>query len=299
MKLRVVVCTNRVPDDVKPALLALVREGVPGDAVLLVVSGLSSILTRAHEQTARALLPGIHVLDEPRPGLSFARNRALSVCADSSVLAFIDDDVVVGDGWYEQLQLTWVKANDRVACIGGPIKPRFTVDRPHWLSDALLPVLTVLDYGPSPQELDPGLRTVYGANMSFRCGPLRQVGGFNPAYGHNGRYIWFSEEDEVQQALHKANYTIHYQPEIWVWHVIDAHRLERFAFIQRRFRYGATLGTRNARSRQLALRQCLRSGLGVIPAALARNDKLMMERMVRACENAGVLLASLIRPKQF
>jgi len=236
------------------------------------------------------------VLVEPRQGLSRARNRALDWCDEDDVLAFVDDDAVVGAGWYSALQRRWDEASSDVACIGGPIRPRWPASGPPgWISPPILPALTLLDLGPEVRDLDPGVTTVYGANISFRVAALRRIGGFDPAFGHTGRRLFFSEEDEAQRALARLGFVVRYVPDAAVEHVIPPERLTRRSFLRRRFAYGVTLGVRRARSRTLAARQALSSGAGTVPA-LAR-PQLLMERAVRAAENAGVLYGST-RPRR-
>jgi len=292
-RIRVAVCTNRSPGAIEPCLRALADQGA-GIELALVTSGLDDAAADAHGQALEAVLPGVALLREPRPGLSRARNLALAGCDDRDVLAFVDDDAVVAPDWLAHLQAAWDAASERVACIGGPIRPRFDGDRPAWLSDELLPTLTVLDRGDRPLELDPSVATVYGANISFRAGPLRAVGGFDPAFGHSGARVWFSEEDEAQRALARAGHAVRYDPGPGVWHVIAPERVRARALLRRRFRYGATLGARGARPVSIAARQVLTSAVGA-PLALASGDRaLAMERAVRAAENAGVLLAPLL-----
>ena len=149
----------------------------------LITSGLPA----AEQESHRAAFPGT-VLSEPRPGLSRARNRALAWAAESGAdaLAFVDDDAVVAPGWWEALGRRWEEAPPEVACIGGPIRPRYAVAPPAWFSDGIAHALTLLDRGPEVRDLDPDVEAVYGANISFRVEPLRQVGGFDPALGHAG-----------------------------------------------------------------------------------------------------------------
>lgn len=283
------VCTNREPWAVAASLAALRAQVVPG-ALALVCSGLGPRAVVAHREAFDGA-----VLEEPRSGLSRARNRALAWCKADDVLAFVDDDALVAEGWWAALSAAWADAPPEVACIGGPIRPSYTVEPPRWLSPPLLPALTVLDLGPKPLDLDPGATTVYGANVSFRVRPMRAVGGFDPSFGHSGRTIWFAEEDEAQRALARAGWRIRYVPGAAVWHVIGSERLTRRSFARRRFAYGATLGVRGARSRYLAFRQAITSGVGVLPAALRGRDALAMERLVRAAENVGVLAGPLLR----
>ena len=283
--LKVAVCTNRPPAEIGEALSALVAQ-VPAERLALVTSGLADDQVAAHTAAFDGPL-----LSEPRNGLSRARNRALAWCEAEDVLAFVDDDAVAEPDWYASLERAWAEADAEVACIGGPIRPRFPGDPPAWLSDPLLPVLTVLELGPPARDLDPFETTVFGANISFRVGPLRAAGGFDPAYGHAGSRVFFSEEDEAQRALARLGHRVMWTPGAAVQHVIPAERLTRRSFVRRRFAYGRALGMRGARSRGVALRQALRSGAGCLPAALRGDGRLLMERAVRAAENAGVLVA--------
>jgi GT2 family glycosyltransferase len=293
--IRVAVCTNRGAAALAECLAALSAQ-VPGGALAVVTSGLGEEAVAEHREASEAT-----VLEEPRAGLSRARNRALAWAAegDAPVLAFVDDDAVAEPGWYEALSRRWEEAPDEVACVGGPIRPRYAVAPPPWLSDGISFALTLLDRGPDVRDLDPDLEAVYGANVSFRVDALRLIGGFDPGLGHgsNGRAIFFAEEDEAQRALVRLGYRVRYVPDAAVEHVIPPERLTRESFLRRRFAFGTALGMRGGRTRQVAARQALQSGAGAI-AATARGDQaLAMERAVRAAENAGALYGS-IRPRR-
>src|SRR3954470_10407998 len=280
--LRVAVCTNRDPDAVAESLEAL-RAQVPADRLVLVLSGVGGDGYEAP-----------NVVLEPAGGLSRARNRALEWAAAADVLAFVDDDAVVSDGWYDALTRRWDEAPADVVCIGGPIRPRFSVPPPSWFSDGIEHVLTLLDRGPEVRDLDPAVEAVYGANISFRVAPLQALGGFDPGLGHSGARVWFGEEDEVQRELARRGNRVRYVPDAAVEHVIPAERLTRGSFLRRRFAFGATLGLRGGRGRGLAVRQALTSGLGALAAAVTGREALAMERAVRAAENLGVLAAPLV-----
>ena len=290
--MRVAVCTNRLPAAVAEALDAL-REQVGDGPLALVTSGLSAEQVAAHREAFGGTL-----LAEPRPGLSRARNRALAWAAEAGadVLAFVDDDAVVDGGWWEALGRRWDEAPDEVACIGGPIRPRYAAEPPPWFSDGIAHTLTLLDRGAEARDLDPDEEAVYGANISFRVGPLRQIGGFDPALGHAGTRVFFAEEDEAQRALVRLGLRVRYVPDAGVAHVIPAERLTRASFVRRRFAFGAALGMRRGRPASLAARQALVSGAGALAAGVRGRHALSMERAVRAAENAGVLYGST-RPR--
>jgi glycosyltransferase involved in cell wall biosynthesis len=287
----VAVCTNRSPADAAEALAAL-AEQAPAERIVLVTSGLGGAVVEAHRRAA----PGV-VVAEPEPGLSLARNRALEWAAsrDARSVAYVDDDAVVDPGWWNALVARWFAASEDVAVIGGPIRPRWTVEPPAWLSPPLLPALTLLDLGPHERELDPCVTTVAGANISFAVDALQRAGGFDPAYGHSGSRVFFSEEDEAQRALARAGGRVLYAPELGVEHVIPAGRLTRRSFARRRFAYGRALGVRGGRGAGTALRQIATSAPGAAVALARGNGRLFMERAVRAAENAGVLLGTTQR----
>jgi glycosyltransferase involved in cell wall biosynthesis len=279
----VAVCTARPPERVTETLAAL-RAQVPEGSLAVVANG-------------RA--PATGELHEPRPGLSHARNRALEWAAEAGadVLAYVDDDAVADPGWYEALARRWAEAPPDVACIGGPIRPRFAIEPPPWYSDAIRHVLTLLDRGPEVRDLDPDKEAVYGANISFRVEPLRAIGGFDPALGHSGRRVFFGEEDEAQRALVRRGHRIRYVPDAGVEHVIPAERLTRGSFVRRRFAFGVALGMRRGRGRGLAARRVVAGTAGAAIAAVRGESALAMDRTVRAAENAGALYGS-IRPRR-
>src|SRR5690242_13183855 len=179
-RIRFAVCTNRQPAGVAECLAELAAQ-VPSEDLAVVTSGLAEPAVEQH----RGAAPG-PVLAEPSPGLSRARNRALAWAADggADVIAFVDDDAVAAEGWREALGRRWDEAPAEVACIGGPIRPRYEVEPPAWLSDGISFALTLLDRGPDVRDLDPDVEAVYGANISFRVEPLRRIGGFDPSLGH-------------------------------------------------------------------------------------------------------------------
>jgi glucosyl-dolichyl phosphate glucuronosyltransferase len=287
----VAVCTNRSPDAVAEALAAL-AEQVPPERIVVVTSGLAAEAAAAHRATA----PGV-VVESAAEGLSLARNQALGWAAEQQApaVAYVDDDALVDPGWWKALSARWEAADERVGAIGGPIRPRWGSSPPSWLSSPILPTLTLLDLGDDERVLDPEKTTVYGANISFAVEPLQAIGGFDPAYGHAGKRVFFSEEDQAQRALAARGFSVLYAPELGVHHVIPAERLTRRSFVRRRFAYGRALGARGGRGAAAAFRQLATSGPGALVALAGRNQKLFMERAVRAAENAGVLAGTARR----
>jgi len=82
---------------------------------------------RARELVEREF-PGVRYLEEPVPGLGFARNRALSA-ALGDVVSFLDDDAVAGPGWAAAL-LAPFQEDPRMGAVTGPPRRLALGDRP-------------------------------------------------------------------------------------------------------------------------------------------------------------------------
>jgi len=295
--LRLAICTGRPAQAVEESLRSVAGAGDLTEP-LVVTSGLEPAERGRHEALAHRVVPGATVLHEPRPGLSRARNRALEECADDEVICFVDDDAVLGPGWLELMGDAWGRVDDRVACIGGPIRARFVDPRPPWLTETLLRSLSILDYGDRAIDVNPGHQALYGANVSFRCGPLRSVRGFDPELGA-GTPMAVGEDDEAQRELVLAGWRVRYEPGPFVWHLISSARLTPGEMVRRRARYGVFLGRRGRRRRRLAMRRCLSSTRHLASATLRGDLAAATEWAANLGENAGVLAGPLLsRPRQ-
>jgi peptidoglycan/xylan/chitin deacetylase (PgdA/CDA1 family) len=215
-------------------------------------------------------------------GLAQARNAALTR-SDAPVIAYIDDDIVVAQGWFDALQRAWT---DRRACgiVGGTIRPRFLGARPSWLTDGLLGVLGV-GHGD----------TFHGGNVSFCTDALRGIGGFAPIRGSAALRDWFSEEHHAQRELARGGWPSANEAGAIADRLIETSRLYPRDVLERRARYGARsalIGER--RPRRVAARTVARSAAGTAVAVTKGDVTQAVERGARLTENAGVLLAPLI-----
>jgi peptidoglycan/xylan/chitin deacetylase (PgdA/CDA1 family) len=234
---------------------------------------------------------GAPKIERIRPdGPAMARNRALAAC-EAEVIALVEDDVLVEPGWYTALSTAWAAADERVACVGGPLRAAFPGGRPAWLSDDLIDAFGTLDLGFHPEAVDLQKRTFHGGNVSFRASALRAVGGFWPARGHPDGRDWFSEEHEAQRELGRAGWRAAYLPSAAAARVV-ADNLTAPAVLRRRLRYGARRELIGESRPALAIaRQLTRSAAGVPLALVRRRHRQAMDRGARVAESAGALMA--------
>ena len=117
LSLTVAVCTRARTELLEPCLrsvLSLTKEApVGGFEVLVVDNAPPDDATRV----LVASMDGVRYATEPRPGLDFARNRAL-VEATGDYVAFLDDDVEVDEGWLAGLGEALVENPDAAAVTG-------------------------------------------------------------------------------------------------------------------------------------------------------------------------------------
>src|SRR4051794_9282965 len=219
----VAVCTNRPVPSVEPSLReisAQIRSG--GGRGLVVANAVGAEHLSAFEALAAEL--GLDCVAEPAPGLSNARNRAIAA-AGADVVAFVDDDAIPAPGWLGNLAGQWRAAASDVATIGGAIDPVWADPPPEWMSPEIGIAFSLLDRGEDTLPLRPGVEDAWGANVSFRVGAVREVGGFDPGIGSTAGSPLFADETELQLRLAKAGYRGLYAGDVRVGHVVAKERM--------------------------------------------------------------------------
>ncbi|WP_197050736.1 glycosyltransferase family 2 protein [Deinococcus sp. YIM 77859] len=114
----VAVCTRDRPEDLRRCLEALMGLEYPA-LDLLVVDNAGR--TDATERVVRDYAPLVRYVREDRPGLDWARNRAV-LEARGEVVAFADDDVIVDPGWARALGEVFAE-NPGVMAVTGLVVP--------------------------------------------------------------------------------------------------------------------------------------------------------------------------------
>jgi cellulose synthase/poly-beta-1,6-N-acetylglucosamine synthase-like glycosyltransferase len=161
------------------------------------------------------------------PGTSRARNAGFGA-ASASIVAFIDDDVVVAPSWVSEVG----RAFDDSAV--GFVTGRAVTDR-----DAKLPVSAVV--GEQRRRFDPEGDPSHlggGVNMAFRRTALEGIGGFDEGMGPATR-LRAAEDHDVFWRLLRAGWRGVYEPSIVV-----THRQWRTTgqAIRRQYAYGVGAG---------------------------------------------------------
>jgi GT2 family glycosyltransferase len=166
---------------------------------------------------------------------------------NSDILALLDDDSLPGPSYFRILRDDYaLDSEGTVACVGGPAitvsssgVPTVNIHSGTGFNRVLDGRVLLLTADHSPCWI-PGevcdVDIVRGANMSFRVGLLRAVGGFDEIYE---RGTW-GEETDPQLALRRQGYRILYDPRLRVDHYMaksggnrslgDPHSLGKIAY---------------------------------------------------------------------
>jgi GT2 family glycosyltransferase len=110
----VAVCTRNRTQDLAACLEALVQVDYSNLELLIVDNAPSTAET---QDFVRRRYPWVRYVVEPRPGLNWARNRAI-LAARGEIIAFTDDDVMVDAGWVQALALLFAENPDVMSVTG-------------------------------------------------------------------------------------------------------------------------------------------------------------------------------------
>lgn len=275
--LTVVVCTHERPADLERCLEALAQLA---DLVeVVVVDSASAPPCRTVVDRFAGRFPRLRYEYEPEPGLSRARNRGLAL-ARCELVAFVDDDAAVAPDWARRIVVPF--ADPAVACVGGACLPLFRAQRPEWLSDRLLQLAGITRYGAQPRDVRGRSDYPFGANMCFRAGALRTVGGFPEQLGRTGASLLSGEDTAAVDAVRDAGWRARLEPAAVVEHAVAAERC-RSGYYWRRLWWQGVTRARARRMRGEGLRVLAAAPVRVVLWVL-RRDRLYLYRLA---ETAG------------
>lgn len=268
----VAVCTRDRPADLAVCLEALTRLRYPR-LDLLVVDNAPT--TDEAERLVRCRHGGIRYVQEPRPGLDWARNRAIAE-SRGEVVAYTDDDAVVDPGWVAALARVFVE-DPEVMAVTGLVLPQELETEPQLLFEEYCG----FGRGFERRRYRRGLavtggehghiaawRFGTGANMAFRRTLLDRIGGFDPALDVGTVTNGGGDLDMFFRVIEDGG-TLVYDPAVLVRH---RHRREHAALLTQVANNGIGLSAylvRNALAYPAARAAIARFGL----ARLARNAR--------------------------
>jgi GT2 family glycosyltransferase len=186
----VAVCTRDRPESVIQTLRTLAVLEYPSYEILVVDNAPSSDATMEAVKKHFGDDPRLRYVREPRPGVSFARNRAILEAA-SDIVAYADDDVAVDRWWLREVVRSFQSAPD-VAGVTGLIATAEIESESQLyfhLREEWGDVLERRVFDLTEHRMDSPLYPYSagsmgsGANFSVSRTALKEIGGFDEALG--------------------------------------------------------------------------------------------------------------------
>ncbi|WP_369279014.1 glycosyltransferase family 2 protein [Streptomyces bobili] len=238
----VVIATRERADRLAHALDSMLAQDHPDFEIVVVDNAPVTDATRLLVE--RKYAERVRYVTEPVPGLAVAHNTGLAA-ARGDVVAFTDDDVVADPRWLTELTAPFA-ADPGLGCATGLILPARLRTPAQVLLEShggFAKGFTPRTYDPAGPPADEPLfpftagRFGSGANMAFRTGVLRAVGGFDPATGA-GTLARGGDDLYGFVRVLAQGHRLRYTPRALVWH----HHRETWQDLETQaYGYGAGL----------------------------------------------------------
>jgi glycosyltransferase involved in cell wall biosynthesis len=226
--IEVAICTHNGAGRLPAVLQALAAQTMsPLHWSVLVVDNASTDDTAAsaHRYWTRQDVT-LRVVHEPRPGVTMARQRALTE-ASREFLCFCDDDNLLAQDYLEQAARI-MDSLPLAGALGGQGEPECEVPLPEWFS------IAAPGYAVGPQGEGEGLISdsrgfLYGAGMVVRRAAWSRIvrNGFDPRLNsRQGNGLSSGEDNEICLMLLLMGWQIHFSPKLVFRHQITAHKLD-------------------------------------------------------------------------
>jgi GT2 family glycosyltransferase len=225
---------------------------------------------------------------EPRRGITYARNRAITEAGLVDFVAFIDDDEIPSLEWLDEL--IWAQARFSADVVSGPVVPRFAPDVADWVRSGGFFDARICATG-TPRK------TCASNNVLVAIDVFRRVPKFDDAFAVSG-----AEDTDFSLRASRAGYKIVWSQEAAVFEVITAERGNVAWLLRREYQTGngwvfceaAMDGRRNRLTR--SLKAC---GHVVAGSAIAIGAAVLFDTVgvVRGFQRVGLgagMLAALL-----
>jgi glycosyltransferase involved in cell wall biosynthesis len=173
------------------SVLAQTRE-LGDDVEIIVVNNASTDRTRE----VALKYPGVRVVDEPKKGLTFARQAGF-FASKGELIANVDSDSRLTPGWVDQV-LTNFAADPKMVALSGPFI-YYDLSPKQLISVRIFYAAAFLVYVMNRYVLRAG-SMVQGGNFVLRRDALEKIGGFNTAIA------FYGEDTDIARRMNQVGH---------------------------------------------------------------------------------------------
>ena len=226
----VVVCTYRRSATLESCLRSLLNQSLSAwEYEICVVNNDPNdqspllIIDRLRSEFTHIILPDIHLIDCPTPGLSYARNAGLSE-AKGEYLLFLDDDALAAHDCLSLIKKAF-DDNPEAGVIGGHIYLRLPNPRPKYCPIGQEGLWSqFITHYKKFTIVDSWAEYPYGALWGIRRTILHEMGGFRTNFGRVGDDYGGGEEIVAAILARNLGHKVGIEPRARVIHDVDPAR---------------------------------------------------------------------------
>lgn len=253
MDLSIVICTHNRADLLKKTLNSFSQAKVPPETDIELVVMANACSDDTTTEVARLSETGhlgpikLRCIEEPKPGKSYALNRAL-LETHADTLCFVDDDQTVDREFLTSL-ITAIKAYPEYDIVCGKLAPAWDGSEPSWVHEKgefkiRIRPFPEYDLGDSSKEITAKDKLPSGGNLTVRRGAFEKIGNFSEQIGPQGHNLMGGEDIDFVRRCLSAGSRIIYEPKIRQEHMILHDRL-KISYMMRKS-YNRTLSSMRA-----------------------------------------------------
>jgi len=225
MKISIILSTYNRCKPLTNTLQSLCKQEVDDsfDYEILVIDNNSKDQTKETVGSFAKTNSKIKYIFEPRQGISHARNTGVDQ-ATGTIIAFIDDDVIVDNKWLMNVAICFKTFQCDGA--GGRVLPIFAPQTPNWIKEnpgKLAGAVVIHDYGPETIRLNTSMYPFIGANFIFTKEMFIKYGYFRTDLGPPNGTV--GEDTEFVERLIQNEKNLYYCGQALIEHPVDPKRL--------------------------------------------------------------------------
>ena len=233
----VIVCCHNSESRIYETIQFIAAQQVPESLKweVIIVNNASAddtILVASNSWSSRSVNASFRIVEEPVPGLSYARAKGIQE-ARYEILIFCDDDNHLDPNYVFEASQLMTSLSD-VGVLGGWIRPKLSINPGKWVED-FYPALAIGKKSETDQYVD----WVFGAGMVLRKEVYDTIERRRISMmlsDRVGKKLTSGGDDEICMIAKFVGFKVYYSNRLILDHQIAKHRLSMTAIVMGNYR---------------------------------------------------------------